>query len=460
MAELTKVLIANRGEIAVRVIRACKDAGIASVAVYADPDRDALFVRLADEAYALDGATPADSYLSVDKIIAAAARSGADSVHPGYGFLAERSDFARACEDAGLSFVGPRSEHIALMGDKARAREAARDSGVPTIPGSDGAVDDVDGAVAVASEIGYPVALKAAGGGGGRGIRIAEDEAGLRSGFAPASREASGAFDDPRMYVERFISPARHVEVQVLGDGERCIHLHERECSLQRRRQKIVEETPAPGLAAETRTGLFETAVTLCDAIGYRSAGTVEFLVDAKTGEFFFIEMNTRMQVEHPVTELVTGVDLVAEQLRIATGEPLRLEQADVVSRGCALELRINAEDPTNGFQPSPGTADELSLPSGPWVRVDTWMEPGSKVPPFYDSLIAKVIVWGDDRETAIGRARRALGEVVIRGISTTTQLLAELLREPWFARAEFHTATLEAWLEEARGGTAADGGA
>jgi acetyl-CoA carboxylase, biotin carboxylase subunit len=457
---MKRVLVANRGEIAVRIIRAVHDLELEAVAVYSTADAEALHVRMADEAVEIGPPPAGRSYLDIAKMVDAARATGAEAVHPGYGFLAERSDFARACEDAGLSFVGPRSEHIALMGDKARAREAARDSGVPTIPGSDGAVDDVDGAVAVASEIGYPVALKAAGGGGGRGIRIAEDEVGLRSSFAPASREVSGAFDDPRIYVERFISPARHVEVQVLGDGERCIHLHERECSLQRRRQKIVEETPAPGLAAETRTGLFETAVTLCDAIGYRSAGTVEFLVDAKTGEFFFIEMNTRMQVEHPVTELVTGVDLVAEQLRIATGEPLRLEQADVVSRGCALELRINAEDPTNGFQPSPGTADELSLPSGPWVRVDTWMEPGSKVPPFYDSLIAKVIVWGDDRETAIGRARRALGEVVIRGISTTTQLLAELLREPWFARAEFHTATLEAWLGETRGGVAANGGA
>jgi acetyl-CoA carboxylase biotin carboxylase subunit len=457
---MKRVLVANRGEIAVRIIRAVHDLELEAVAVYSTADAEALHVRMADEAVEIGPPPAGRSYLDIAKMVDAARATGAEAVHPGYGFLAERSDFARACEDAGLSFVGPRSEHIALMGDKARAREAARDSGVPTIPGSDGAVDDVDGAVAVASEIGYPVALKAAGGGGGRGIRIAQDEAGLRSDFAPASREASGAFDDPRIYVERFISPARHVEVQVLGDGERCIHLHERECSLQRRRQKIVEETPAPGLAAETRTGLFETAVTLCDAIGYRSAGTVEFLVDAETGEFFFIEMNTRIQVEHPVTELVTGVDLVAEQLRIATGEPLRLEQADVVSRGCALELRINAEDPTNGFQPSPGTADELSLPSGPWVRVDTWMEPGSKVPPFYDSLIAKVIVWGDDRETAIGRARRALGEVVIRGISTTTQLLAELLREPWFARAEFHTATLEAWLGETRGGVAANGGA
>ena len=345
------------------------------------------------------------------------------------------------------------------MGDKARAREVAEDSGIPTIPGSDGAVDDVEAAVAVASEIGYRVVLKAAGGGGGRGIRIAADEAGLRSGFALASREAAAAFDDARLYVERFISAARHVEVQVLGDGDRCIHLFERECSLQRRRQKICEETPAPGLEPQTRSGLCEAAVALCEAVGYRSAGTVEFLVDADTGEFFFIEMNTRIQVEHPITELVTGVDLVAEQLRIATGEPLRLHQTDIVTQGCALELRINAEDPSNGFQPSPGTVEGLSLPSGPWVRVDTWMELGTTVPPYYDSLIAKLIVWGDDRETVIARTRRALGEVAVRGISTTTRMLAQLLDEPWFASAQFDTTTLEAWLEKTRGGPAANGG-
>jgi acetyl-CoA carboxylase biotin carboxylase subunit len=448
---MKRVLVANRGEIAVRIIRAAHDAGLQAVAVYSTADAGALHVRMADHAVEIGPPPAARSYLDIPTILAAARAAGADAVHPGYGFLSERSDFARACEDAGLRFVGPRPEHIALMGDKARAREAARECGVPTIPGSHGAVDDVDAALAAGAEIGYPVALKAAGGGGGRGIRIARDESDLRSSFAQASREASAAFADPRVYVERFIAPARHVEVQVLGDGDRCLHLHERECSLQRRRQKICEETPAPGLARETRTGLFEAAIALCQAIGYRSAGTVEFLVDARTGEFFFIEMNTRIQVEHPVTELVTGIDLVAEQLRIAAGEPLRVTQADIVPRGCALELRINAEDPTNGFQPSPGTVDELSLPSGPWVRVDTWMERGSQISPFYDSLIAKVIVWGPDRETAIGRARRALDEMVVQGISTTTPLLARLLREPWFVAADFDTSTLEAWLEPAR---------
>jgi acetyl-CoA carboxylase biotin carboxylase subunit len=455
---MKRVLVANRGEIALRIIRAAHDVGLEAVAVYSTADAGALHVRLADQAVEIGPPPAARSYLDIPTILAAARAAGADAVHPGYGFLSERSDFARACEDAGLCFVGPRSEHIALMGDKARAREAARECGVPTIPGSHGAVDGVDAALAAAAEIGYPVAVKAAGGGGGRGIRIVPDESGLRAGFPQASREASAAFADPRMYVERFIAPARHVEVQVLGDGDRCLHLHERECSLQRRRQKICEETPAPGLTGETRTGLFEAAIALCEAIGYRSAGTVEFLVDARTGEFFFIEMNTRVQVEHPVTELVTGIDLVAEQLRIAAGEPLRITQADIVPRGCALELRINAEDPTNGFQPSPGTVDELSLPSGPWIRVDTWIERGSQISPFYDSLVAKVIAWGEDRETAISRARRALDEVVVGGISTTTQLLAQLLREPWFVAAEFHTSTLEAWLERPRAADAHGG--
>jgi acetyl-CoA carboxylase, biotin carboxylase subunit len=449
---MKRVLVANRGEIAVRIIRAAHDLGLEAVAVHSTADAGALHVRMADAAIEIGPPPAGHSYLDVARIVAAARASAADAVHPGYGFLAERADFAHACEQASLSFVGPRSEHIALMGDKARARAVAQDAGVPTIPGSPGALSGADAAADCAEEIGYPVALKAAGGGGGRGIRIAQDEADLRSVFARASREASAAFDDPRVYVERFISPARHVEVQVLGDETRCLHLHERECSLQRRRQKICEETPAPALAPDTRTGVCTAAIALCEAVGYRSAGTVEFLVDERTGEFFFIEMNTRIQVEHPVTELVTGVDLVAEQLRIAAGEPLRLRQADVTPRGCALELRINAEDPTLGFQPSPGTVAELSLPSGPWVRVDSWMERGTRVSPFYDSLIAKVIVWADDRQTAIARAQRALGEVVIEGISTTTPLLTELLREPWFAAADFHTATLEAWLEAKAG--------
>jgi acetyl-CoA carboxylase, biotin carboxylase subunit len=441
---MRRVLVANRGEIAIRIVRAARDLGIESVAVHSTADAAAPHVRLADEALEIGPPPAAKSYLSIPALLEAARASGADAVHPGYGFLSERADFAAACEDAGLAFVGPASGHIALMGDKARAREAARDAGVPTIPGSGGAVADAGEAAAIAGEIGYPVALKAAGGGGGRGIRIAAVEDELRAGYAVASREAAGAFADGRIYLERFISPARHVEVQVLGDGESWVHLHERECSLQRRRQKVVEESPAPGYDAGA---LCDAAVRLCEAVGYRSAGTVEFLVDAASGEFFFIEMNTRIQVEHPVTELVTGIDLVAEQLRIAAGEPLRLRQEDVVPRGCALELRLNAEDPDNGFLPSPGTAERVRLPSGPWVRVDGWLEPGAEVPPFYDSLLAKVVVWGEDRDSALAHARRAMAELEVEGIRTTAPLLSRLLREDWFAAGDFHTATLEEWL-------------
>jgi acetyl-CoA carboxylase, biotin carboxylase subunit len=446
---MRRVLVANRGEIAVRIIRAARDLGLEAVAVYSDADTEAPHVRMADEAVRIGPPPAGKSYLDISAIVDAARSAGAEGVHPGYGFLAERTEFASAVEDAGLRFIGPKPEHIALMGDKARAREAAEDAGVPTIPGSDGAVADAGEAAAVADEVGYPVALKAAGGGGGRGIRIVHDADALHANYKTAAGEAASAFDDARVYVERFVTPARHVEVQVLGDGEHAIHLYERECSLQRRRQKVVEETPAPGLPDEVRSGLHRAAVALCDAIGYRSAGTVEFLVDADSGEFFFIEMNTRIQVEHPVTELVTGVDLVAEQLRIAAGEALRLRQDDVAPRGCALELRINAEDPANNFMPSPGSLERVVLPAGPWVRVDTWMEPGGQVAPFYDSLLGKLIVWADDRDTALARARRTLAELEVDGVKTTAPLLATLLDEDWFGDGTFDTGTLERWLED-----------
>jgi acetyl-CoA carboxylase, biotin carboxylase subunit len=446
---MKRILVANRGEIAVRIIRAAHDLGLEAVAVYSEADADAPHVRMADDAVAIGPPAAARSYLDIGAVVTAARKSGCEAVHPGYGFLAEREAFASAVEDAGLVFIGPKPEHIELMGDKARARVAAAAADVPTIPGSEETVNSAQEAAAVASEIGYPVALKAAGGGGGRGIRIVAEEDKLGGDYQTAAREASGAFGDARLYVERFVTPARHVEVQVLGDGESMLHLHERDCSLQRRRQKVLEETPAPRLAPDTRSGLCRAAVALCSAIGYRSAGTVEFLVDADSGEFFFIEMNTRIQVEHPVTELVTGVDLIAEQLRIAAGERLALAQEDVSARGCALELRINAEDPSKGFAPSPGTLDRVVLPAGPWVRVDTWMEPGGTVPPFYDSLLGKVVVWGPDRDTALARARRALGELEVEGIETNRSFLAALLEQEWFSRGEFHTGTLEAWLAE-----------
>jgi acetyl-CoA carboxylase biotin carboxylase subunit len=422
-----RVLVANRGEIAVRIIRACRDLGFESVAVYTEPDAGAPHVRMADHAVELGGPR---AYLDGEAVLRAAKEAGAEAVHPGYGFHAERAEFARAVEDAGLRFIGPKPEHIELMGDKAAAREAAAKAGVPVIPGSDGAVADVEAAVAAAEQ--YPVAVKAAAGGGGRGIRIARDEDELRKAFAGAAREAGGAFGDDRLYVERFIESARHIEVQVFGGA----HLGERECSLQRRRQKVVEEAPA---ATYDAGDLCDAAAALAESIGYRGAGTLEFLVDDDTGDFFFIEMNTRIQVEHPVTELVTGVDLIAAQL---TGE-----LPSFTPRGHALELRLTAEDPDKKFMPSPGTVSEVVWPAGPWVRVDTWLEPGVEVPPFYDSLLAKLIVWGADREQCIARMRRALGEVRVEGIKTTAPLLARLLDEDWFARGDFHTTTLEEWL-------------
>jgi acetyl-CoA carboxylase biotin carboxylase subunit len=434
---MKRVLVANRGEIAMRVIRAAHDLEIEAVAVHSTVDATAPHVRMADHAVEIGPGPAGKSYLAVDALLDAARSSGADGVHPGYGFLSERPDFAAAVEDAGLAYVGPTSEQIALMGDKAKARAAAEAAGVPTIPGSDGAVEDAAEAAKVAAEIGFPVALKAAGGGGGRGIRVVEEPEQLEALYALAAREAAGAFDDARVYVERFISPARHVEVQMLGDGRGgVVHCYERECSLQRRRQKVLEETPAPNLREETRAGLCAAAVALCEAIAYRSAGTVEFLVDAASGEFFFIEMNTRIQVEHPVTEVATGIDLVAEQLRVAAGEGLRLTQAEIAPRGCALELRLNAEDPEKDFLPSPGTIERVVLPSGPWVRLDTWLEPGGQVPPFYDSLLGKLIVWGHDRQTALARARRALGELEVEGVKTTAPLLARLLGRTGSRRA------------------------
>jgi acetyl-CoA carboxylase, biotin carboxylase subunit len=443
-----RLLVANRGEIALRVVRAAKDLGIETVAVFSEADADAAHVRLADSALPIGKSPVGKSYLRSDAIVEAAVESGADAVHPGYGLLSERADFARACEAAGLTFVGPDADAIDRMGDKVAARVAADKAGVPTVPGSDGAVGSVDEAASIADSIGYPVMIKAAGGGGGRGIRVVGDEAALRKQFPMASGEAGKAFGDPRMYLERFVERARHVEVQVLGDGSDVVHLFERECSLQRRRQKVVEEALSPGISSEARAAMTTAAVDLAKAVAYRSAGTVEFLVDDETGDFFFMEMNTRIQVEHPITEWICGVDLVAEQLRIAAGEGLRLAQGDIDPRGTAIEFRLTAEDPGNDFFPCPGPVERVNMPSGPWVRVDTWLEGGGEVTPFYDSLLAKVIVWGADRAEAIARSRRALGEIVVEGVKTTVPLLSAILAEEWFTTADFHTGTLEQWLE------------
>ncbi|ATY11180.1 acetyl-CoA carboxylase biotin carboxylase subunit [Amycolatopsis sp. AA4] len=446
---MKRLLIANRGEIAVRIIRAANDLGIETVAVVSEADRSAAHALLADQVVPIGPAPATKSYLVADAILAAAKETGADAVHPGYGFLSERASFAAAVADAGLTFVGPEASVIEQMGDKVRARQVAQAAGVPTVPGTPGGVSDVAEAVAAAGEIGYPIMLKAAAGGGGRGIRVVANEAELKVAFPQASGEAASAFGDGRMYLERFVRAARHVEVQVLGDGSETVHVFERECSLQRRRQKVVEEAPSPGIDERIRAGMTAAAVRLCKEVGYRSAGTCEFLVDDDTGEFFFIEMNTRIQVEHPVTELITGIDLVAEQLRIAAGEPLRYRQSDVTKRGHAVEFRVCAEDPERNFLPGPGKIGDVRLPGGPWVRTDTWLAPGSQVPPFYDSLVAKVIVWGEDRATALRRAKRALSELVVEGVPTTTTLLIELLGQQWFADGAFTTGTLEEWLTQ-----------
>ncbi|MEJ8280818.1 acetyl-CoA carboxylase biotin carboxylase subunit [Pseudonocardia spirodelae] len=446
---MRRLLVANRGEIAVRIIRAARDLGIETVAVASKADGDALHARLADTCVDIGPSPASKSYLVTTTLVAAARDSGADAVHPGYGFLSERAAFAAAVADAGLTFVGPDAATIERMGDKVAAREVARAAGVPTVPGTPGGVADADAAVAAAADVGFPVMLKAAAGGGGRGIRVVHDEHALRSAFGQASAEAEKAFGDGTMYLERFVERARHVEVQVLGDGRDAVHLFERECSLQRRRQKVVEEAVSPGITDAVRDAMTTAAVDLCREVGYRSAGTVEFLVDDDSGEFFFIEMNTRIQVEHPTTELVTGIDLVAEQLRIAAGEPLRTSQEQVQRRGHAIEYRVCAEDPARDFLPQPGPLGRVTLPSGPWVRCDTWVEPDGTVPPYYDSLLAKVVVWGADRAEALARSRRALAEFTVDGIPTTAGLLGELAAEPWVAAADFHTGTLEHWLAE-----------
>ncbi len=449
-----KVLVANRAEIAVRVIRACRDLGIGTVAVYSEADRAALYVRLADEAYPIGPAKATESYLRIDRLIEVARRSGCDAVHPGYGFLSENADFAEAAEAAGFTFVGPTPRAMRLMGDKIAARKEAAAAGVPVL---EGGADPLAGAEDLrrrAEEIGYPLILKAAAGGGGKGIRIVRTPVELESAYSLATSEAASAFGSPLVFVERFLENARHIEVQILGDGcGNVIHLGERECSLQRRQQKLVEESPSPSISEETRAAILQAAVALARRIGYRSAGTMEFLVEGAGGgapRFFFMEMNTRLQVEHPVTEMVTGIDLVREQLRIAGGEPLRWRQEEIVPRGHAIEVRINAEDPAHNFVPSAGVVTALSLPAGPGIRVDTALFPGDRVSLFYDPLVAKVIAWGSDRAEAIARLDRALGELRIGGIETTAPLLRKLLRDEHFRRGEFHIHYLEPFARRA----------
>ena len=446
-AAFDKLLIANRGEIAVRIIRAAKELGLKTVAVYSDADAQSLAVRMADEAVRIGPAHATRSYLSVDAILEAAADSGAGAVHPGYGFLSENAAFAERIEGAGLVFVGPTPHAIRTMGDKAAARAAAMKAGVPTVPGSVGVVTDADSAVALAKGIGYPIMIKASAGGGGRGIRVAHDEAELRQQFATATAEAQAAFGNGEVYLERFIRQARHIEVQILGDGQRVVHCFERECSLQRRRQKVWEEAPSAAISDATRAALCESALRLAHAVAYRGAGTLEYLYDDDTREFFFIEMNTRIQVEHPVTEMITGIDLVKEMLRIALGQPLRLQQEDIRLTGAAIEVRINAENAAKNFMPSPGLVSQLVVPGGPGVRFDTMLFPGCTVPAYYDSLLGKLIVHDTDRAGALARMRRALDELQVEGIHTTIPLHRALCEDAGVAQAAFHTGFLETWL-------------
>jgi acetyl-CoA carboxylase biotin carboxylase subunit len=439
-----KLLIANRGEIALRILRTCRELGIATVAVHSTVDRTALHVQLADEAVCVGDSPSSRSYLNIPNIIAAATSRGADAIHPGYGFLAENDRFAEICTAHGLTFVGPSPEAIRAMGDKSTAKATMQRVGVPTIPGSEGLLEDAAEASRLAASMGYPVMIKATAGGGGRGMRLVHRPDDIESLFKAAQGEAEAAFGNPGLYMEKFIDRPRHVEVQILADRfGTVVHLGERDCSIQRRHQKLLEEAPCPVLDADTRRRMGEAAVAAARSIGYEGAGTIEFLLDS-SGAFYFMEMNTRIQVEHPVTEVVTGVDLIAEQLRIAAGEPLTLRQEEIVLRGHAIECRINAEDPRHGFRPSPGTISGWLPPGGPGVRFDSHVYTGYDIPPFYDSLIGKLIVWAEDRPAALRRLRRALSECAVIGVPTTIDFHLALLDRPEFQRADVHTKFVE----------------
>jgi acetyl-CoA carboxylase biotin carboxylase subunit len=458
---LRKILIANRGEIAVRVIRACRDMGLATVAVYSECDRAARHVRMSDEAIAIGPSPPGESYLRIDRIIDAARASGADAIHPGYGFLSENEDFAAACRDAEITFIGPTAEAITLMGSKTAARRAAIAVGVPVVPGTEEPLSaDVPDAVIVerARQIGFPVMVKAVAGGGGKGMRVVENASDLASAIRAARSEAGAAFGDSSIYLERRLERPRHIEVQLLADhhGEvlACV---ERECSIQRRHQKVIEETPSPVVSSELRARLTAAAAAVAASVGYVNAGTVEFLLDEQ-GHFYFLEMNTRIQVEHPVTEMVTGVDLVHWQIRIARGERLTAPADQLLTpRGHAIECRVYAEDPDAGFMPSPGLITSLRTPSGPGIRDDGWAETGTEVPVFYDPLISKLVAWGADRSHAIARMRRALMEYEVRGIRTSLPFFQWILRQPAFESAEFHTEFLDELLQRRSGGGFSD---
>ena len=438
----SRVLVANRGEIAVRVIRALHELGVEAVAIYSTADRDALHVRMADHAVCVGPPPAGESYLRIPSVVAAAVTTGCEAVHPGYGFLAENPAFVEACVDNELVFVGPPADVMALMGDKISAKQAMRAADVPTVPGTEGATSVAD-ARAAAGEIGFPILLKATAGGGGKGMRLVHGEAELEDAFRMAAGEAEAAFGDGTMYVEKALVPARHVEIQVLCDSHGdVLTLGERECSIQRRHQKLIEESPSAALTPESRAEMEAAAERACRAVGYRNAGTFEFLLGSD-GSFYFIELNARLQVEHPVTELCTGIDLVREQLHVAAGEPLSV-RGRAPRRGHAIEIRLNAEDPEHDFRPSPGLVALFKTPQGPGVRVDTFVESGTTVPPYYDSMIAKLIVWDVDRPAAIARAERALRETVVDGVPTTRDLALEVMGSDAFRSGEYSTSTLE----------------
>jgi acetyl-CoA carboxylase biotin carboxylase subunit len=445
---MKKLLVANRGEIAVRIIRTAREMGITTVAVVSEADKTSFVADLADEVIVIGPAPAGLSYLNHEAVLKAASDSGADAVHPGYGFLSENAEFARKVVAAGLIWVGPSPASIELMGDKSRARRAAIDAGVPTLPGTESALREGDDIVAIATSIGYPLVVKASAGGGGRGIRLITDPAELIATVEVAQAEALGAFDSSDVYFEKFVTEARHVEVQILGDGETFVHLGDRDCSMQRRQQKILEEAPAPGLPENVRQQMRDSSLELAKMAAYVGVGTIEFLYDPVTHEAAFIEMNTRIQVEHTITEAITGIDLVREQLRIASGEKLGLVQSDIVFTGHALEFRINAEDPDNNFMPSPGVISALDLPGGPGVRSDFGFIAGKTVAPFYDSLLGKVIIWAPTRAIAIARAERALDETRIEGVKSTVGLLRTLVSLDDFAEVKHHTKYIETALD------------
>ncbi len=439
-----KVLVANRGEIAVRIIRACRELGISTVAVYSEADREALHVRLADEAYCIGPVSSKDSYLNLTNIMSVATLTGADAIHPGYGFLAENADFAEICERCNVVFIGPSPDAISRMGDKSVAKQTMRDAGVPVIPGSVGLVETVEDAIAIARDIGYPVIIKATAGGGGKGIRIAKSEDELIQGITAAQQEAQKAFGNAGVYLEKFLTGMKHVEIQIVADKHgNVVHLGERDCSVQRRRQKLVEEAPCPVLSPKVRQRMGDAAVRAARAVNYSGAGTLEFLLGPDE-QFYFMEMNTRIQVEHPVTEMVTGVDIIKEMISVAEGNPLGIRQSDVVINGHSIECRVNAEDPSKNFMPSAGRIDFYLPPGGVGVRVDSAAYPGYVIPPHYDSMIAKLIVWAPTRVEAIARMKRALGEFAVDGVHTTIPFHMKLMDHPTFQRGDFDIKFLE----------------